>query len=102
VITVFEKNFAFTGPGNFCLTLGLPKGPNGLAQVWNCNTYLSNPFSYILTELIGIFEMLDQLRQETQDIQWKPWIREETTGMADYGTFQLVTMERHAIDFISD
>jgi len=50
-------------------------------------THLSNPFGYILAELIGIFKMLDQLGQETQHVQWKPWIREDAVEIAEYGAF---------------
>lgn len=47
----------------------------------NTDPYLGNPFGYVLTELIGAFEMLNQLGQETQDAQRKPWVREDTTEM---------------------
>ena len=48
------------------------------------DAYLSNSFRYILTELIGVLKMLDQLGQETQDIQRKPCMREDTMAMAEW------------------
>lgn len=68
--------------------------------MWSQKSYLSNPFGYILAELIGIFKMLDQLRQETQHVQWKPWIREDAVEIAEYGAFELLTVGRNSADFI--
>ena len=62
--------------------------------------YLSNPVGYILTELIGVLKVLNQLRQETQDIQRKSWSREDAMGMAEYGAFELLTVGKHITYFI--
>lgn len=46
--------------------------------------------------------MLNQLGQETQDIQWKPWIGEDTMEIVEYGIFQLLTVGRHVTDFYTE
>lgn len=71
----FWDNYCLLQTSHFHLARRLSDGPKA---------YLSDPFSYILTELIGIFKMLDQLRQETQDIQRKSWMREDTVAIAEY------------------
>lgn len=78
---------ALPRPGQFGPTWGLPGGLGRSAWVWTPKLYLSNPFGHILAELIGAFKVLNQLGQETQDVQRKAWVREDTMETADYGVF---------------